>query len=72
MIQRRLTEFSKSVIFWAVIGFSKNFTVKVQNVTMLESTKKHGDNEDLDLEFSSKLQILWFKTWFSGIFTVRA
>ena len=48
MIQRRLTEFSKSVIFWAVIGFSKNFTVKVQNVTMLESTKKHGENEDLD------------------------
>ena len=40
MIQRRLTEFYKSVIFWAVIGFSKNFTVKVQNVTMLESTKK--------------------------------
>ena len=39
IIMRRLTVFWKLVIFWAVIGFSGNFTEKLQNVSIMERTK---------------------------------
>ena len=39
IIMRRLTVFWKLVIFWAVIGFSGNFTVKAPKC------KYHGENE---------------------------
>ena len=36
---KRLTVFSKLVIFWAVIGFSENFTVKAPKCNY------HGENQ---------------------------
>ena len=39
IILRRLTVFWKLVIFWAVIGFSKNFTVKAKKCNY------HGENK---------------------------
>ena len=71
---RRLTLSCKLAILWAVIGFSKNFTVTVRKCDY------HGKHQETrskrrfrDLEnFFSKLQIFWFVTGFSKIFTVRA
>ena len=39
IILRRLTVFWKLVIFWAVIGFSENFTVKAKKCNY------HGENK---------------------------
>ena len=39
IIMRRLTVFWKLVIFWAVIGFSENFTVKAPKCNY------HGENK---------------------------
>ena len=67
---RRLTLFCKLAILWAVIGFSKNFTVTVRKCDY------HGKHQETrskrrfrDLEnFFSKLQIFWFVTGFSKDF----
>ena len=67
---RRLTLFCKLAILWAVIGFSKNFTVRVRKCDY------HGKHQETrskrrfrDLEnFFSKLQIFWFVTGFSKDF----
>ena len=39
IILRRLTVFWKLVIFWVVIGFSENFTVKAKKCNYPEKTK---------------------------------
>ena len=44
---RRLTVFWKLVIFWAVIGFSENFTVKAKKCNYHEKTKLLDESDDL-------------------------
>ena len=43
---RRLTVFWKTAIFWAVIGFTENFTVKALKADYDGSTRKQGQNKD--------------------------
>ena len=46
IIMRRLTFFCKLAILWAVIGFSKNFTVTARKCDYDAKHQKQGQNED--------------------------
>ena len=46
MIQRRLTEFWKSVIFFVVIALSDNFTVRAQTVVLMVSNIAVAANDE--------------------------
>ena len=74
IIMRLLTLFCKWAVLWAVIGFSKIFTVTARKCDYDEKHQKTRSKQRFrDLyNFFSKLQIFWFVTEFSDIFTVRA
>ena len=74
IIIRRLTLFCKLAVLWAVIGFSKIFTVTARKCDYDGKHQKTRSKQRFrDLEnFFSKLQIFWFVTELSDIFTVRA
>ena len=46
MIQRRLTEFWKSAIFFVVIALSDNFTVRAQTVVLMVSSIAVAENDE--------------------------
>ena len=48
IIVRRLTVFWKLVIFWAVIGFSENFTVKAPKCDYNVDHQIPSENDDLE------------------------
>ena len=74
IIIRRPTLFCKLAVLWAVIGFSKIFTVTARKCDYDgKHQKTRSKRRFRDLEnFFSKLQIFWFVTELSDIFTVRA
>ena len=74
IIIRRLTLFCKLAVLWAVIGFSKIFTVTARKCDCDgKHQKSRSKRRFRDLEnFFSKLQMFWFVTELSDIFTVRA
>ena len=45
MIPQRLTVFCKLVIVFFVMGFNKNFKVRVLKCRLMKSTKKLGEYE---------------------------
>ena len=71
---RRLTVFWKLVIFWAVIGFSENLTVKAPKCDYDEKHPKNYVKTKIQrgVRYFSKFGIFWFLMGLCDIFTVRS
>ena len=73
MIPRRLTVFCKLVIASFVMGFNKNFKVRVPKWRFDERHQKLGEYEDWEAcESSLQIGHLFGRNGFSEIFTARA
>ena len=74
IIMRRLTIFCKPAIFWAVIGFRENFTVKAPKCDYDEKHPKNYVKTKIQrgVKYFSKFGIFWFLMGLCDIFTVRS
>ena len=71
IIVRRLKVFWKLVIFWAVIGFRKNFTVKAPKADYDGKHQKAWSKRRFRDVFFCKLVIVFFVMGFNKNFKVR-
>ena len=73
MIPRRLTVFCKLVIVFFVMGFNKNFKVRVLKFRLMKSIKKLGEYEYSEAcERAMKIGLFLVVMKFADILTVRS